>query len=157
MRWPVNREQSAYLDQLQRINRSRTKHNACENWAAAILESGPLKWKRQSRWGCRLFDFWCHAKGVAIELDGPEHRPEYDAVRDRFVFERSGIIVIRVKNFDESGLRLAIARAADALRWKHRRANMGLEGKTKRLIRDLKYRNRRGIPSAHGDWIPKAL
>jgi very-short-patch-repair endonuclease len=48
-----------------------------------------------------IVDFYCHAAGVIIEMDGDVHkeRQDYDADRDR-VLEGMGLRVIHSKNDD---------------------------------------------------------
>jgi type I restriction-modification system DNA methylase subunit len=60
-----------------------------------------LKFRRQHQFGDYILDFYCHAKGVAIELDGKVHetRRSKDAKRDAYL-ESQGLKVIRVRNKD---------------------------------------------------------
>ena len=46
-----------------------------------------------------IADFYCHAAGLVVEVDGPIHdaQAEYDAARDR-VFAARGLRVLRVRN-----------------------------------------------------------
>jgi hypothetical protein len=89
-----------------------------------------------------LFDFWNARKGVAIELDGP--KPDAGGEEDRHARERSGIVVYRVKSFDESRLQLVMTEAECLEDWGTRRDRLGIPSK-------LKGKN---IPKAHGNWVP---
>jgi very-short-patch-repair endonuclease len=93
---------------------------------AAKLTATGRKWTRQSAHGFRLFDFWCASLGVAVEVDGPEHKPAVDAEADRLAWEISGILVLRVPNFSEEVAAAVLARIAAAESWKDRRIRMGL-------------------------------
>jgi very-short-patch-repair endonuclease len=46
-----------------------------------------------------IVDFYCHAAGLAVELDGAVHEPQgdYDAERDQ-VISAQGVRVLRFKN-----------------------------------------------------------
>lgn len=65
-----------------------------------ILGMTDLKCTRQAQWGNRFYDFWFPAKFIAIEIDGQEHRKDFDEIRDRYNYLRSGILVFRALNGD---------------------------------------------------------
>lgn len=99
LNWNTTAEDHEYMAMRQTQNRQRNSDN--ENWLAKILhQSTHYNWKRQAIWGKRLYDFWNAKLGVAVEVDGPEHNPNYDAYRDEYNFRRSGIVVLRVPNGD---------------------------------------------------------
>ncbi len=58
-----------------------------------------LRWRRQQVIAGFIADFYCHAAGVVIELDGAIHQQQadYDRARDE-VFARSGLLVLRFTN-----------------------------------------------------------
>lgn len=95
MRWPTTRETHAYMKSRQDQNAARVVAN--EDWMATKLP----RWTRQAEWGYRLFDFWNARLGCAVEVDGPEHDPNYDQYRDEWAFRRSAIVVLRVRNRNE--------------------------------------------------------
>ena len=75
-----------------------------------------LHWRRQQVIGGFIADFYCHAVGIVIEIDGAVHlqQAEYDRARDE-VFARSGLLVLRITNTevnDHLGAVLARIRAA---------------------------------------------
>jgi len=141
MRTAVTKEQAAYMKARQKENRSKT--SPAEEWAERRLRQTGLKWTRQAVWGCRLFDFWCGHLGVAVEVDGPEHNPAYDAVRDGHNLNRSAIIVLRVANFDDQRMDEIIATLPTLQTWgERRRATAAARSKA---------------PKAHGRWKPKPL
>ena len=103
MKWPINKDTHAYMRNRQDQNKAVCVFNKNENWMSKKLEKTNYKWSRQSQWGYRLFDFWNHSLGVAIEVDGLEHNKNYDKIRDDYNFKKSGILVLRVNNGDEKG------------------------------------------------------
>lgn len=128
MRWPTTKAESDYLRARRKQNLMQSASSKAESWAFEILRDGTgLKWTRQSQWGYRIFDFWNAQKGIAVELDGPEHRKDYDAARDKYNYERSGILVLRVKNFDTFGMTQVLNQICAASSWAERRAGMDLK------------------------------
>lgn len=156
MRWTTNHLQASYMRHRRQQNIELSLRNQNENTAFSIIKKhSNLKWERQKAWGCRLFDFWCGHMGVAIELDGPEHDPEYDAVRDRHNELRSAIAVFRIKNGDWGRLIEAVQEIHAMPCWKERRSIAGLNVRgpgSKKLRRSRLVRA--GIPPAHGNWLP---
>ena len=125
MRWIATKEESDYMQERKRQNAHRSKFNAAENWMAAKLKTTGFNWSRQVIWGYRIFDFWHCVKGIAIEVDGAEHDGEYDAYRDRYTFLRSGVVVIRVRNFNEDDARIALWLMDEVGEWKQRKERIG--------------------------------
>ena len=118
----------------KRQEENKRRHVPAEHWLAEQLRISQeqhggfkLKWTRQARWGYRIFDFWNAHLGIAIEVDGDTHDPEYDQARDKRNYERSGIIVLRVKNFNQKDLAHAIFEIEMAKPWKQRRKEMGID------------------------------
>jgi very-short-patch-repair endonuclease len=62
-------------------------------------ELNGLHFRRQQVIDGFIADFYCHAAGVVIEIDGGIHerQREYDAERDRIISSR-GLQVIRIRN-----------------------------------------------------------
>ena len=56
-----------------------------------------LKFRRQQIIDGFIADFYCHAAGLVVEVDGPIHNPAYDAERDRILGARK-LIVLRFTN-----------------------------------------------------------
>lgn len=137
LRWCTNNEQHEYMRERQAQNRERSAKNANELWALEILKTTPYKWTPQAQWGYRIFDFWCAELGVAIELDGKEHDPNYDSYRDEYNYRRSGIVVLRVPNRDGERLNKSIASLSVIGDWKERKERMGITGHTKKDRRKL--------------------
>ena len=128
MKHPTNKEQHLYLKIRKEENYKRSVCNKAENIACSILKTSKFKCTRQAVWGYRIFDFWCHKLGVAIEVDGSSHdnKKEYDLFRDNRVMEKSGIIVYRVKNYDVDGLRTIMTKIDQSKEsWNDRRKNIG--------------------------------
>jgi len=135
LRFPTNADQAAYMRGRQEQNRRRTTSNACENWMAAKLKATGKRFSRQTSWGYRVFDFWCAELGVAVEVDGPEHDAAYDQYRDDYNYRRSGILVLRVRNWNEGDAAEALARIAGSMTWKERRDALGLNEKGRKARR----------------------
>lgn len=120
LKWPVTKEMHAYMKMRQ--NQNRIRFSAAEEWAFKELKTRTTqKWTRQAQWGYRLFDFWSGALGCAVEIDGPEHNVSYDTYRDKYNFERSNIVVLRVKNFNASDMNSAILRINALETWETRK------------------------------------
>jgi len=62
---------------------------------------GGFHFRRQQVIDGFIADFYCHAAGLVVEVDGPVHdaQPEYDADRDR-AFAARGLTILRVRNAD---------------------------------------------------------
>ena len=58
-----------------------------------------LHFRRQQVIDGFIVDFYCHAAGLIVELDGPVHyqQIEYDEERDRILSAR-GLCILRIKN-----------------------------------------------------------
>jgi len=100
--------------------------NPNETWMKQKLKTTKYKWNRQARWGWNLFDFWCHFLGTAVEVDGIEHDREMDLKKDRELFKRSGILVLRVKNKCENDANYILSIISDLGNWSVRRKMLGL-------------------------------
>ena len=137
LRYTTNKEQHEYIGRRKEQNLSKALVNDNENWMFDKLKQTEWKWKRQSQWGYRIFDFWCHKLGVAIEVDGPEHDEKYDAYRDEYNFRRSGIVVLRVRNKNEPDANECILYLSILDTWKDRKAALGINGDTKESKQSL--------------------
>lgn len=127
MKWPTAAEQHAYMKMRQDQNLAICWKNSNEAWMAEKLEKTGWTWKRQAQWGYRLFDFWNFALGIAVEVDGLSHNKSYDAVRDAYNLQRSGILVLRVRNRNEEDARRALTEIEKACLWNERRVGLGLK------------------------------
>lgn len=103
---------------------NRARNVPAEDWMAAQLSTTKYCWTRQAMWGYRLFDFWCHKLGTAVEVDGPEHDIAYDNYRDRYNWCRSAIVVLRVRNFVEEDAAAALAVISQSESWPERRSRV---------------------------------
>jgi very-short-patch-repair endonuclease len=63
-----------------------------------------LLFRRQQVIDGFIVDFYCHAAGLAVEVDGPIHeaQADYDAERDRVLSGR-GLRMLRLRNEEVSG------------------------------------------------------
>lgn len=127
---PSNRIEAAHMKMRQRQRLGCSSR--AQDWAETFLLKSGLKWKRERIWRWRLYDFWNSDLGCAVEIDGPEHVPESDRERDQSDFERSGIIVLRVRNFHEEDMQEALSQIKLMESWIDRRERMGLLTKAER-------------------------
>lgn len=129
MRCGTSAEKAAYLRENQRKCIEKSNKNPNELWFLQKLKSAnlPVKFNRQTIWGYRIYDFWCHAIGCAIEIDGPEHDESYDRYRDVYNYLRSGIIVLRVRNKNEEDAAEAIELIKTISPWPERRKMLGID------------------------------
>jgi len=148
LRYTTKAEEHAYMKGRQEMNRRAALRNQNENWFADKLKTNKHKWSRQAQWGYRLFDFWCHELGIAVEVDGPEHDPGYDGYRDKYNYLRSGIIVLHVRNRNEADAKLALEFIAKAEDWSSRRRLLGLDSTKKRDRKRLAQR------ASRKPWVP---
>ena len=82
-----------------------------------------FKFRRQVQVGWRILDFFCPARGLAIEVDGDTHDFARDRARDLMLEQETGFTVIRftnpdvIKNMDGvlQALKIALERRPD--RW----------------------------------------
>lgn len=145
MRHTVRKEQSQYMRARQLQNKARCQNSKAENWMEEKLANTGKKWTRQAMWGCRLFDFWCHEIGCAVEVDGPEHNAKFDAARDQYNYFRSAIVVLRVRNFNEADADEAIKQIGRLASWRDRRNFIGASAA---LVAKM------GLKLANGNWAP---
>jgi very-short-patch-repair endonuclease len=65
---------------------------------------GGLHFRRQQVIDGFIVDFYCHAAGVVVEVDGPIHREQADADRERdFVLTGRGLAILRFTNDEVRG------------------------------------------------------
>ena len=85
--------------QLARELRRRMTSEGRALWQALRRNSLGLHFRRQQIIAGFIVDFYCHAAGLAVELDGTIHegRVDYDAERER-VLARLGVRVLRIRN-----------------------------------------------------------
>ena len=81
--WPVTKEHQAHM-QARQADRMAKPMTKAEKWFyEGYLKDTGYKWKRERRWGFRLFDFWNARVGIAIEVDGPEHDRNLDFLKEK--------------------------------------------------------------------------
>jgi len=124
--WPTSKEAHAHMRMRKRQNLGKSKRSKAENWMAKVLKATGYKWTRQAQSGFRLFDFWNHRLGVAVEVDGPEHNRAKDLARDWLVWEQRRILVVRIKNLDHDAVDSLLATIAQAGSWNSRRKDAGM-------------------------------
>jgi very-short-patch-repair endonuclease len=127
MRWTTTKESNQYMAMRKVENLAIAARNPNEIWMKEKLKTTGYKWGQQSRWGYRIFDFWNHKLGIAIEVDGPSHNPVYDSIRDKHNYERSRILVLRVRNMNEADAANVLEKIRTACSWNDRRKKAGLK------------------------------
>ena len=137
LRYPTNRKEHEYMKGRQQQNRANCIKNENERWFLDKLGKTAYKWTQQAQWGYRIFDFWSFELGVAIEIDGSEHKVDNDHYRDEYNFRRSGIVVLRVRNRNEEDAALALGLIEKLGTWHTRRSQLGLNVPTKKGRRKL--------------------
>jgi very-short-patch-repair endonuclease len=98
----IVRGQKISPDKLEQAKRLRQNMTPAEKklWAALRRNQlDGLHFRRQQIIEGFIVDFYCHAVGLIIEVDGPIHNQqvEYDAERERILNNR-GLRILRVKN-----------------------------------------------------------
>jgi hypothetical protein len=86
---------------------------------AAKLGGG---WVRQQIAGHRIYDFFHRSLGVAIEVDGDDHEPDYDHWRDLDDWNYRRVIVLHVENQNEADAARALAEIGRTGSWQERLA-----------------------------------
>ena len=89
----VKQERARLFRQSMTPGEARLWQHLCAN------QLDGLRWRRQQVIAGFIADFYCHAAGVVIELDGAihQHQADYDRARDE-VFARSGLLILRFTN-----------------------------------------------------------
>lgn len=137
LNWCTKASDHAYMRMRRSQNWELSKRSAAEYWMRDNLRHSGYTFARQIPWGNRLFDFWNLALGIAVEVDGPEHDKAYDAYRDEYNFRRSGIVVLRVPNFDSEMSNRVICFIRREITLKERKIVLGIAGHTKEIKRSL--------------------
>ena len=82
-------------------------------WRELRARPGGFKFRNQHPMGPYTLDFFCHAAGLAIEVDGVSHEmgdnPQRDERRDRWVAGQ-GVMTVRVTAADVLGEIEAVVR-----------------------------------------------
>jgi BirA family biotin operon repressor/biotin-[acetyl-CoA-carboxylase] ligase len=91
------------------VRRLRSEASRSERllWSRLRNEQLGVRFRRQWPIGKYTLDFFAPKINLAIEVDGEQHDPERDSVRDAFLHKK-GIDVIRIPSkelFDEQKLR----------------------------------------------------
>ena len=134
LKWITNKEQTEYMAKMRALNISKCVTNENENLVWSKLGKG---WTRQAVRGYRIYDFWNHELGCAIEVDGMEHDREYDNYRDEYNFRRSGVVVFRVRNGNMEDLGAVLVAISKLTDIRTRKEKLGINGNTKQSRRSL--------------------
>jgi very-short-patch-repair endonuclease len=90
-----------YRQRARRLRRNMTPEERCLWQALRRHALQGYHFRRQQIVGSYILDFYCHAAGVGVEIDGAYHRAQraYDAVRDADLAAQH-IRVLRFTNDD---------------------------------------------------------
>jgi hypothetical protein len=121
--WPTNHDDHVRMKHRQVKSRANT--DPADVWMQRFLirQTG-VKWTPRAQWGYRLFDFWCHRLGVAVELATDD--ADADQESDRAAYDRSAILVVRVRGFNADDAAHAVDIIKQATSWNERRAKCGM-------------------------------
>lgn len=125
--WPTNSESHQQMRNNQRACLKASLKNPNENWMEQKLLNCGFSFTRQAQWGFRIFDFWCHKLGIAVEVDGPSHNRAWDKARDEHNYHKSGIVVLRVRNMNEDDANRCVTSILQSCTWNKRRTQLGLK------------------------------
>lgn len=98
------------------------RRNPHEQWMARLLAETGHEWTPQQIAGHRIYDFWCRELGVAVEVDGPDHDPDWDHWRDCDDWRYRRVLVLHVRNHDGADAARALREIAVTGRWTDRLA-----------------------------------
>ena len=99
----INMKSAVWFRSTKRKLQKQSAVNENENQVADALRREGIRFSRNSQFARRFVDFYIHAHGACIEVDGPEHNAEYDELRDMWLFKQ-GTLVFRMKNGDSERL-----------------------------------------------------
>lgn len=134
LRYINTKEKTEYMKSMQSLNRRKTVDS--EDWFWNKIDK--TGWNRQCIWGYRIFDFWNSYLGCAIEIDGTNHDSDYDKYRDEYNFRRSGIVVLRIRNYNEDDFNSAMSVIGKINTHSERRIELGIT-KSKSPLSKLPY------------------
>jgi very-short-patch-repair endonuclease len=87
---------------------------------------------RQVKRGTRIFDFWCHEKWIAIEIDWWYHTEARKADKDRkydfYNLNKHWILVIRIDNRDDIWAIDALRKVELSESWRSRKHSLWILG-----------------------------
>ena len=75
--------------------------SVCEKilWKNLRNENLGFRFRRQHPVGPYVLDFYCPSAHLCVELDGEQHDPKSDLIRDRYL-EKAGIHTMRIPNLE---------------------------------------------------------
>lgn len=126
LEWPMTKTEAAEIKQQKTMALAGALQHPAHQWMAQKLRLSGLRMNPQAAWGWRLFDFWCAEKGVAIDLIEPGDATDYTDVDLKELF-RSGILIRRLRHFDNNEADYLIQMTKEEPFWNARRAQMGLK------------------------------
>ena len=104
----INRKSAAWFRSTKRKLQANSRVNANENQVRDALVAAGLKFSRNAQFARRFVDFYIHAHGACIEVDGREHNAAFVELRDIWLFKH-GVLVFRMMNGDAARLAEIVA------------------------------------------------
>ena len=88
-------------EDIDRARSARKNPSAAEDIVWELIRNRKLgfNFKREHPFGGYRFDFYCAEAKLALEMDGEQHDPAYDAERDRYA-AKFGVLVFRIPNVE---------------------------------------------------------
>ena len=102
---PYRRLQARTKQQIDLARTARQKPSVVEDIVWEVVRNRKLgfKFKREVPFGPYRTDFFCDEAKLALEMDGEQHDPVLDAIRDKY-FADQGVVTFRIPNVEFFGL-----------------------------------------------------
>lgn len=131
---PTDKKSIDQINEYKKENKKEFHNNLAEQrmWdkLIALKKETRIKFTKQCVWWARIFDFRCDKKGIVVEVDGKHHlhgkQLLKDMKHDKFHTEYSGMVILRVRAFNEQDANYAIERIKSEPLWKDRKLAMWL-------------------------------
>lgn len=129
------------MHQLKNFSNSISEKWFRDNYVKYFMMTSWIKITKQATWWYRIFDFRVPQKWIAIEIDWQYHcgtiQKNKDEIHDKYHWEVSWIIVIRVQNYNDLQAINCISRICTEDNRRDRRRNMWIQTKAEKR-RDIK-------------------
>mgnify|MGYP003437027147 CR=1 FL=1 len=121
-----------HKEQKEKSKTSKTESRFYNKHQKEFSKRTWIKINRQVKRWTRIFDFWCHEKWIAIEIDGWYHTEERKVDKDRkydfYNLNKHGILVIRVDNRDDIWAIDALRKVELSESWRSRKHSLWILG-----------------------------
>lgn len=120
---------------LEKAEKSPTELRFWNTYAKPFMERTGIKITKQARRWYRIFDFRVPSKWLAIEIDWGYHtgkQKRKDNHYDKYNYERSWIITLRVPNRDNEKALEVMQTIEQEISWRDRRRNLWVQTKAEK-------------------------